>query len=104
MEPAAERRLHFADQESDSDIVHHEAVRGRGFEVMKKRRACGVGFRAEHAERLFSSFFTTKSSGMGIGLSICRSIINAHGGRIWATANVPHGATFQFTLPAHPRS
>jgi C4-dicarboxylate-specific signal transduction histidine kinase len=65
---------------------------------------CGVGFCAEHAEQLFNSFFTTKSSGMGMGLSICRSIIHAHGGRIWATANVPHGATFQFTLPAHPRS
>jgi predicted ATPase/signal transduction histidine kinase len=65
---------------------------------------CGVGFCAEHAERLFNSFYTTKSSGMGMGLSICRSIINAHGGRIWATSNVPHGATVQFTLPAHPRS
>jgi signal transduction histidine kinase/GAF domain-containing protein len=63
---------------------------------------CGVGFCAEHAERLFSSFFTTKSSGMGMGLSICRSIIDAHGGRIWATSNVPHGATVQFTLPSHP--
>ena len=65
---------------------------------------CGVGFRAEYAERLFNSFFTTKSSGMGMGLSICRSIIDAHGGRIWATSNVLHGATVQFTLPAHPRS
>jgi C4-dicarboxylate-specific signal transduction histidine kinase len=65
---------------------------------------CGVGFCAEDAERLFNSFFTTKSSGMGIGLSICRSIIHAHGGRIWATANVPHGATIQFTLPSHPEA
>jgi signal transduction histidine kinase len=59
----------------------------------------GVGFSAEHAERLFTSFFTTKSSGMGMGLSICRSIIDAHGGRIWATSNFPHGATIQFTPP-----
>ena len=62
---------------------------------------CGIGFSADSAERLFNTFFTTKSGGMGMGLSICRSIIELHGGRIWAAPHVPYGATVQFTLPLH---
>jgi PAS domain S-box-containing protein len=60
----------------------------------------GVGIDPEHADRLFNAFFTTKPSGMGMGLSICRSIIGAHGGKLWASRNVGAGATFQFTLAA----
>jgi len=50
-------------------------------------------------DRLFDAFYTTKPDGMGMGLSICRSIIEAHGGRVWATTNLPQGAAFQFTVP-----
>jgi C4-dicarboxylate-specific signal transduction histidine kinase len=60
----------------------------------------GVGLDAPIMDRLFEPFFTTKDTGMGMGLSICRSIIDAHGGRIWAEPNLPRGAVFQFTLEA----
>jgi PAS domain S-box-containing protein len=69
-------------------------------EVIVSVTDCGLGISAEKADRLFNAFFTTKSGGMGMGLSICRSIIEAHGGRISVTDHLPHGATFQFTLPA----
>jgi predicted ATPase/signal transduction histidine kinase len=59
----------------------------------------GPGIAPEHRERIFESFYTTKDGGVGIGLSICRSIINAHGGRLWADAHPPRGAAFKFTLP-----
>ena len=60
----------------------------------------GPGFPPESAERIFESFYTTKPEGLGMGLSICRSIIEAHEGTLQATANLPHGAVFQFILPA----
>jgi signal transduction histidine kinase len=60
----------------------------------------GTGIEPENVDRLFNAFFTTKPDGIGMGLSICRSIIERHGGRIWATRNSGVGSTFQFTLPA----
>jgi two-component system, LuxR family, sensor kinase FixL len=60
----------------------------------------GIGIDPQSRERIFDAFFTTKPKGMGMGLSISRSIIGAHGGQLWATSNAGPGATFQFTLPA----
>jgi len=59
----------------------------------------GTGIRPQDAERIFNPLFTTKSDGMGMGLSICRAIIEAHEGRLWFTPNASRGAVFQFTLP-----
>jgi len=70
--------------------------------VLVAVRDSGPGLAPASVERLFESFYTTKPGGLGMGLSICRSIIDAHGGRLWMTANVPRGAIFQFTLPALP--
>jgi PAS domain S-box-containing protein len=63
-------------------------------------RDAGVGLRGKRPERVFDAFYTTKPNGLGMGLSISRSIIHAHGGRLWATPNEDQGATFQFALPA----
>ena len=67
--------------------------------VLVAVRDSGPGIDPSHLERVFDAFYTTKSGGMGMGLSICRSIIEAHGGRLWAEANEPRGTIFQFTLP-----
>jgi signal transduction histidine kinase len=73
-------------------------------QVLVTVRDSGPGIDPEHIERVFNAFYTTKSDGVGMGLSICRSIIDAHGGRLWADANEPRGAAFQFTLPGSERS
>jgi PAS domain S-box-containing protein len=66
-------------------------------------RDSGPGIDPEHLDRVFDAFYTTKPSGTGMGLSICRSIIRAHGGKLWAEANEPRGAVFRFTLPGAER-
>jgi signal transduction histidine kinase len=67
--------------------------------VLVAVRDSGPGVHPESVHRLFDAFYTTKPGGMGMGLSICRSIVEAHGGRIWASHTAGPGATVQFTLP-----
>lgn len=83
----ARRDLHIAAASSASE----------GTRVMV--RDSGPGLRTYDIELLFEPFYTTKPDGLGVGLSICRTIIETHGGRLWATPNQPRGAVFQFTLP-----
>jgi PAS domain S-box-containing protein len=72
--------------------------------VMVAVKDSGPGLAPANLEQLFTPFYTTKPDGLGMGLSICRSIIEAHGGRLWVTANLPGGAIFNFTVPTHPDS
>jgi PAS domain S-box-containing protein len=73
---------------------------GQGDQLLISISDTGVGLPAEKADEIFNAFFTTKPQGSGMGLAISRSIIQSHGGRLWASANNGRGATFQFTLPA----
>ena len=85
--------------ERPRELVIHSRQDGTQ-QVLVSVTDCGAGISAKDADQLFNAFFTTKAHGMSMGLSICRSIIEAHGGRLWAGANHPNGATFQFTVPA----
>ena len=79
-------------------FISTEQTRTSG--VLVSVRDSGPGIDPDHLDRVFEAFYTTKSRGVGMRLSICRSIIDAHGGRLWAEANEPRGTIFQFTLPA----
>ncbi|HWO35556.1 MAG TPA: ATP-binding protein, partial [Candidatus Acidoferrum sp.] len=68
-------------------------------QILISVRDCGSGLEPELINHVFEAFFTTKQAGIGLGLSISRTIVETHGGRLWATANPAYGATFQFTLP-----
>jgi PAS domain S-box-containing protein len=80
--------------------VTMKSQRGENGQVLISVSDTGVGFPPQQADQIFDAFFTTKAYGTGMGLRISRSIVESHGGRLWASNNSPRGATFQFTLPA----
>ena len=79
-----------------------KSERDKGDCVRLSVQDTGVGIDPSHMDKLFEAFFTTKSAGMGMGLSVSRSIIESHHGRLWATPNDGPGATFSFSLPCKP--
>lgn len=81
----------------DRRVAIRAAPDGRAMHIAVED--CGAGIADGELESVFDAFFTTKSDGLGLGLAICRSIVVAHGGRLWATRNATRGATFHFTLP-----
>jgi PAS domain S-box-containing protein len=83
-----------------SIAAESQVAEGKAF-ILISVTDSGIGLSAEDQPRLFEAFYTTKAEGMGMGLAISRSIVEAHGGRLWATPNTGPGATFQFVLPAH---
>jgi signal transduction histidine kinase len=84
-------------------ISGRRETRDTAFEAVLSVQDAGTGLKPEEIDRLFEAFYTTKPQGMGMGLAISRSIIEAHGGRLWAEPNQGPGATFSFTLPAAPK-
>ncbi len=87
----------------DPDGTRELAIRSQQMqnqEIVVSVADSGVGLPPQQTEQIFNAFFTTKTHGTGMGLRISRSIIESHGGRLWAADNSPRGASFQFTLPA----
>jgi PAS domain S-box-containing protein len=97
---AIEAMRDVADRSRELMVSAHRHEVGAGAGVRVVVDDTGVGFEEADAERLFQALYTTKPHGLGMGLSISRSIILSHGGRLWATPNASYGATFQFVLPA----
>jgi C4-dicarboxylate-specific signal transduction histidine kinase len=95
--------MNSIDAMKDVDGIRELTVksqRGENCQVMISVSDTGVGLPPQQADKIFDPFFTTKSHGTGMGLRISRTIVESHGGRLWAAENSPRGATFQFTLPA----
>jgi PAS domain S-box-containing protein len=95
--------LNGMDAMKDADATREliiKSQRGENDQVLVSVNDTGMGLPTEQAERIFTAFFTTKPHGTGMGLSISRSIVESHGGRLWAADNAPRGASFCFSLPA----
>ncbi len=88
--------------EGSRELVIGAGTTGSSDDVLVTVRDSGPGLAPATLEHLFTAFYTTKPNGLSLGLSICRSIIESHGGRLSASAHSPRGAAFQFTLPIHP--
>jgi signal transduction histidine kinase len=84
-------------------VLHVESGTGESGEVLVAVRDMGTGLGSE-PDRIFIPFYTTKTNGMGMGLSISRSLVEGHGGRLWAGPNSPRGSVFSFTLPVAAES
>jgi signal transduction histidine kinase len=94
--------MNSIDAMKDVDQTRELAIRSRLAEnqqLMISVSDTGVGLPPQQTNQIFDAFFTTKSHGLGMGLRISRSIVESHGGRLWAADNSPHGASFSFTLP-----
>jgi signal transduction histidine kinase len=94
--------INSIDAMKDVDGTRELAInsqRAKNEEVVVSVSDTGVGLPPQHAEQIFNAFFTTKPHGTGMGLRICRSIVESHGGRLWAADNPPRGASFYFALP-----
>ena len=95
--------MNAIDAMADKDEPRILSVKSEPYEgdrVMVSVADTGAGIASQDVDRIFNPLFTTKSDGMGMGLSICRAIIEAHDGRLWFAPNTPRGAVFQFTLQA----
>jgi signal transduction histidine kinase len=77
-----------------------QSQRGENGQVLISVSDTGMGLPPQQVDKIFNAFFTTKTHGTGMGLRISHTIVESHGGRLWASGNSPRGATFQFTLPA----
>jgi signal transduction histidine kinase len=95
----SEKVLNIASGSEEGTLENKALTHAEWTHVLVAVRDSGPGLDPEGIDRLFDAFYTTKSQGMGMGLAISRSIVEAHGGRLWATANLSQGAVFQFTLP-----